>query len=568
MEPGAPATDHGAMGLRGLDHLSEDLYRRWVKVAVAVTWVGYAVVTVSDFLLFGFGTRHLALLTQSITLVSLSVALILSWRGHTESAAILTLAAVWVELQASIPFTGMQTSGLIAYPVLVSAAGILLGGRAGYLIAGCTTLSLAVMAWLHAVFHPADSASPMMAAYLLVVTTASMFAAAALVQLGLDSLARVLLAAHHSERRLTDLLANAPDGIVATDAEGRIVSLNPVAEELLGRERRQRLAGADLRSVLEPRLLPGGTDDPLAPLLTPSGEARSVTLAFQGAGDETLWVEAQAGPVEWADGHVGCQLTLRDVTERRRAEENQKELRARLEHAQRLEAVGRLAGGVAHEFNNLLTIVGSSAELLLASTKGPDRALATDILEAKVRGAALTKQLLAFARKDLIQPRRISLTELARDMEVLLGRFLTEKVRFTLDADQPTQPVVADRAQVEQIIVNLVINAKDAVRGKGHVTLGVYPGGAPRRWRHHAWTVDRAFVELSVIDDGHGMDPLTLDRAFEPFFSTKPRGKGTGLGLATVHGTVVQNGGRVRILTEPDHGTAVIVTWPVATSGT
>jgi signal transduction histidine kinase len=278
------------------------------------------------------------------------------------------------------------------------------------------------------------------------------------------------------------------------------------------------------------------------------------------------WAECTVGVVAWDDGSSGLQVVLRDVTERRHAEEAQQLLRSQLEHAQRLEAVGRLAGGVAHEFNNILTIVGGAAELLASEDDGEVQVLAREIVAAKGRGASLTKQLLSFARKDLIQPRRMGLCESVGDMEALLRRFLTERIHFTLALAESSPQVVADRAQVEQVIVNLVLNAKDAISGDGSVTVGVADAGTERAWADATeWTVEPGTVELWVEDDGRGMDADTRARIFEPFFTTKPRGQGTGLGLATVHGIVIQNGGRIRVLSEPGVGTSVMVVWPTAT---
>ncbi len=396
----------------------------------------------------------------------------------------------------------------------------------------------------------------------MIVTSASMFAAAALVQLGLDSLGKVLVAARASEQRLKGLLQYAPDGVIATDEAGRILGLNPAAEAIIG-EAEAALAGRDLASVMAKACL-GGPDDWNAEALRASAPEEEVRPLRLLSPDGSLrWVECTVGVVPWDDGSTGLQVILRDVTERRQSEEAQHLLRSQLEHAQRLEAVGRLAGGVAHEFNNILTIVGGAAELLTAEEDDEVQELAQEIVAAKSRGASLTKQLLSFARKDLIQPRRMCLAETVRDMEALLRRFLTERVRVTLDVADDPPLVVADRAQVEQVIVNLVLNAKDAIQGDGNVTVGVAAAGTRRRWRDGTeWTVEPSTVELWVDDDGRGMDAETRARIFEPFFTTKPRGSGTGLGLATVHGIVIQNGGRIRVFSRPGLGTTFIVSWP------
>ncbi len=389
-----------------------------------------------------------------------------------------------------------------------------------------------------------------------------MFASAGLVELGLDSLGKVLVAARASEQRLQGLLWYAPDGVIATDAGERILGMNPAAEAIVGRPEGE-LLGRRLADVMGDACL-GDEEDWRAETLvrrTPEDEVRALRLLRPEG--SVRWVECTVGRVPWDDGSSGLQVVLRDVTDRRQAEEAQHLLRSQLEHAQRLEAVGRLAGGVAHEFNNILTIVGGAAELLTSEGDGEVQELAREIVAAQGRGASLTKQLLSFARKDLIQPRRMALTEAVRDMEALLRRFLTERIRFTLDLASSSPMIVADRAQVEQVIVNLVLNAKDAIQGDGSVTVGIADQGTERTWAdERAWTVEPGTIELWVEDDGRGMDEDTRERVFEPFFTTKPRGHGTGLGLATVHGIVIQNGGRIRVLSEPGVGTAVVVVWP------
>ena len=548
--------------LRGLDYLGDEMYRRWVRVAITIALVSYSLVTFFDIVLFGPGIRPFAITSQTITIAASAVALFLALRGRSGIAAVITLVAIWIELQSSIPFTGVETSGLIAYPVLVLAAGILLGARAGYGIAALTTLSLALLALSAASLHPELGARTSRSAYLVIVTSASMFAAAGLVQLGLDSLGKVLTAARASEQRLQGLLQYAPDGVVAADASGRILGLNPAAEAIIGRPERE-LMGRPLEEVMGEACVGDAAEWGAETLLRRAPDDQVHALRLLNPEGSLLWVECMVGAVPWGDGTSGLQVVLRDVTERRQSEEAQQLLRSQLEHAQRLEAVGRLAGGVAHEFNNILTIVGGAAELLAAEEHGDVQELAREIVAAKGRGATLTKQLLSFARKDLIQPRRMCLTDTVAAMEALLRRFLTERVRFTLDLAEGSPHVMADRAQVEQVIVNLVLNAKDAIQGDGNVTVGVATEGAGRGWVDGtSWTVEAGTVELWVQDDGRGMDPEIRARIFEPFFTTKARGHGTGLGLATVHGIVIQNGGRIRVLSEPGVGTAVVVVWP------
>jgi len=247
-----------------------------------------------------------------------------------------------------------------------------------------------------------------------------------------------------------------------------------------------------------------------------------------------------------------------DISEKEKSEEEHRLLQAQLQHAQKMEAVGLLAGGVAHDFNNLLTVIGGCGEILMEVGDDEVRDLTKEILESQERGAALTQQLLAFARRDIIQPEDLSLPEVIGGMEVLVRRVLTERIRLHVDL-QDEAVVRADRGQLEQVVLNLAANARDAMPDGGSFTIRTHVSDADGNPKGGG-----EFVSLSVEDTGHGMDPSTLARVFEPFYTTKPRGKGTGLGLSTVHGIVSQNGGRIIVQSEPGEGTQIRILWPVA----
>jgi two-component system, cell cycle sensor histidine kinase and response regulator CckA len=230
-------------------------------------------------------------------------------------------------------------------------------------------------------------------------------------------------------------------------------------------------------------------------------------------------------------------------------------MEARLSHAQRLEAVGGLAGGIAHDFNNLLTVVGTSAEVLRTEVTDDRYApLIDDIIAAQERGATLTRQLLAFARREVVQPRVFDLSAQVLSLRALLQRVAGERVRLSCDV-QPDCRVRADVGQLEQAILNLVSNARDAMPDGGECTVVV---------TRVADSTGGQWVRLTIRDTGCGMDDVTRARAFEPFFTTKPRGRGTGLGLASVHGIASQNDGRADIESAPGMGTTVMLEFPFA----
>jgi signal transduction histidine kinase/ActR/RegA family two-component response regulator len=256
---------------------------------------------------------------------------------------------------------------------------------------------------------------------------------------------------------------------------------------------------------------------------------------------------------------------LRDqVVERQLAEQRRNELEKDLLQAQKMEAVGRLAGGIAHDFNNLLTAILGYTDLASAKADraAPPREELSEIRRAAGRAADLTRQLLAFGRKQVLQPRVLSLTDSVNETDKMLRRLIGENVRLETSVGGEAGRVCADAGQVEQVIVNLAINARDALPNGG--TLAIRTADVrigPEDARRLAVPIGD-YVELSVSDDGLGMDALTLSRIFEPFFTTKEMGQGTGLGLATVYGIVKQSGAQILVDSEPGRGTRFRILFP------
>src|SRR5258708_15190397 len=245
-----------------------------------------------------------------------------------------------------------------------------------------------------------------------------------------------------------------------------------------------------------------------------------------------------------------AEVLKREIAGRVQAEEA-------LRQVQKMEAVGRLAGGVAHDFNNLLMVIRGHAALSLSSS-GPDNPLRqelNEILKAATKASSLTRQLLAFSRKQVLQPRVLDLNSLVTQTAELLSPALGEDINLFLDLDSNLGRVKADVAQLEQVIMNLVFNARDAMPDGGKLTIQTANGLLDENWaRRYPEIRPGPYVMLAVHDRGHGMDEETQLHIFEPFFTTKERNTGTGLGLATVYGTVIQSGGCVWVLRKTGGG--------------
>jgi len=365
-------------------------------------------------------------------------------------------------------------------------------------------------------------------------------------------------AMHASEARLRAIFENSFDALLLIQADGTISESSPSCARVIGYSK-EALIGCDAFELIHPDDQSAIQHEFYRQLRIPNSTVSAVCR-----------IKHQDGSWRWAemrrtnmlhDPNVSALVTnFRDITDQRAAEEQ-------LRQAQKMEAVGRLAGGIAHDFNNLLTVINGYGELATNSLPAghPSRELLGEMTKAGERAANLTQQLLAYSRKTVLAPKLIDVNAIISDMERLLRRLISEDIEFIARLQPNMGLIHADPGHLEQVIVNLVVNARDAMPGGGTLTIetqqvhldstqlesnpGVRPG---------------EFAMISVNDTGYGMTPEVLAHLFEPFFTTKEVGKGTGLGLAAVHGIVKQSGGHLTVDSAPGAGATFRIYFPLA----
>jgi two-component system cell cycle sensor histidine kinase/response regulator CckA len=359
-------------------------------------------------------------------------------------------------------------------------------------------------------------------------------------------------ALRQSEEQYRELFENANDMLVTVDLEARIASVNRTGLRMMGYTL-EEVRGRKVYEMLDPASRQRSQE-----MLEAKLRGSSLTTVYEA---ELLTRSGARLPVEIAtrliykDGRpIGAQGICRDMTERRALEE-------RLRQGQKMEAVGRLAGGVAHDFNNLLTVIQGYSEILINGLDPGDSKYheAQEINRAAERAAALTSQLLTFSRQKVLAPKVIDLNEVVANMDKLLQRLVGEDIDFVTVLASHLGRIQADASQIEQVIMNLVVNARDALTRGGRLTIETANADLPQE--SHG-VPEGAYVVLRVSDTGVGMDEYTKSRIFEPFFTTKEAGKGTGLGLSTVYGIVQQSDGFIHVESAPQSGTTFHVYFP------
>ena len=364
-----------------------------------------------------------------------------------------------------------------------------------------------------------------------------------------------------TEQRLAATLGALEDYVFTTDSSGRLTYLNPAAENMLGRtaadsldrplgellDLRERETRTRLPEIAERILQPGFHTEPSHPLLIMNRQGQDLLVLVQ--------TNALADPDGAAMGRV---IILRDVTQIDRLEEN-------IRRAQKLDAVGRLAGGISHDFNNLLAIINSYADLLLLKAKAGDplEKYYRNIRQAGQRGTDLVARLMTFSRRSASPSQAVSTADVVRDVEKMIRPVIRENIELVVDAPAGLPQLYTDPGQIEQVLVNLCLNARDAIADEGRITISL----ASRKIdsleaARQGLRGPGVYLLLSVADTGCGIPADIREKIFEPFFTTKAVGKGTGLGLAMVYSLVKQNHGRIDLQSEPDKGSVFTIYLP------
>ena len=364
-------------------------------------------------------------------------------------------------------------------------------------------------------------------------------------------------------RKLSRAVEQSPVSIVMTDIAGNIEYVNPKFTQVTGYEASELLARNP--RILKSGATPAAVYEELWRTISGGGEWRG-ELQNRRKDGSLFWEEASISALRDAEGRVTHYIGVKeDITERKRAEEDLRQAQQQLLQAQKMDSIGRLAGGIAHDFNNLLTAINGFSELALAGlpADSPVRRDIDQIRQAGERAANLTRQLLAFSRQQVLEPRVLDLNAVVAGLLTLLRRLVGERIEIEARLGDDLGRVLADPGQIEQVIVNLTVNARDAMPDGGRLTIETLPAEAdPGHAGHRSRGGTGQLILLAFTDTGAGMEENVRRRALEPFFTTKPPGEGTGLGLSTVYGIVTQSGGDVWIDSEPGRGTTVRVCLP------
>jgi PAS domain S-box-containing protein len=507
--------------------------------------------------------------SQEVAVLGLSMAAVNLWcasiarRGHPRLAGGLLVGMLWAAGTFGIVVSGIGSLGLGGYAVAVVASGVLVGGIAASLTVLLCTASISILGWLqmHGIFAPyANQIEPI---GVWAGNVAVFVACGGLVWVALSRIGLSQRRAEAAESLQLLIAANARDLIWTAGPDGIVTYASPAAERILGfaPEELVELANKSPTEILAPQ-----SAVPIAERYRRAVQEGETSFRYEAEHRTrqggTVWCEVEMTVLRDRQGRFQGFLGLtRDISERKRAEAERQALEEGLRRSQKLEAVGRLAGGIAHDFNNQLTVILGHAERL-ALRLPPDSSHQEDvraIREAAASSAAFTRQLLALGRRQALKPTDLDLNEFLRQREGMLRRLVPEHIALRCDLDEAARAVRVDPAQLEQILINLIVNARDAMPQGGALLLRT----GCEQLGSHAQALDAPpgrYTTLSVQDEGCGMNEETRKRIFEPFFTTKENG--SGLGLATVYGIVKQSRGTIDVQSREGGGTTITIFLP------
>ncbi len=489
-------------------------------------------------------------------------------RGYVRPQAwTIVVGLTALSLASQITSGGLRAPATLTLFVAVVLAGQLLGWGGALIVAGIGSLGTLGVFELYRtgqVTRPLLHSEGQYARALVV----QLLGTGSLIAITAWRLSATMQRLRREQAAFRDLVEEAPDAMASLDAEGRLIRVNRAHEKLLGRPRAEllgrRFDGTDV--LLDPEGAAVARERYEA---LKSGKVMSLfRFGLTRPDGSHVYAESNARLVRRADGSEGIDLVIRDVTEQAQAEKRGLELEEQLRAARKLEAIGQLAGGVAHDFNNLLTVVLGNVQLIRLSALSEDQEESLGSIEAAAeRAATITRQLLAIGRRQPSRTLSVSLNDSVRQISGLLRRMVPEHVIISTELAERLPNIVADPAQVDQVLLNLVANARDAMPDGGTLRLETFV----TTLLHDEQLPPLArgvYATLRIVDSGHGMSAETQQRVFEPFFTTKSPTLGTGLGLATVYGIVKQHGGHIVVESSPGAGSSFSVYLPTTNEPT
>jgi two-component system cell cycle sensor histidine kinase/response regulator CckA len=461
---------------------------------------------------------------------------------------------------AAIVVTRLTWPFLARAPFALMFLGVYLGARYATRESGWVAIALAAAT---APFVASPNQAPQFFWQSIVVFVG----AASVGNLIISSRNRVVEALQKSEAELRATWEHAALGSALLNRNGKVERVNPAMVRILGYPT-ESWVGAPFNFCSEPTPATGTEVQRFTQLITGAKPYYQREQRYKRQDGEWVWGRVTISAITAANGPpTGALMVLEDITDRRRAEADLRASEHKLRQAQKMEAVGQLVAGVAHNFNNLLTITMGYTDLLIEARRpgDPDREALEEIRKATARGAGLTRQLLTFSRQREASTRLVDVNSALSQMHGMLTRAVREDIVLTIAEAPSGCTIVIDPQDFEQVILNLVINARDALPKGGHIAVDT----ARQRFDAGALPEDFSvlpgdYVRVSVRDDGVGMSTDVQRHLFEPFFTTKEVGEGTGLGLATVYGVVRRHQGGIRVVTAPGSGTTVTLFFPFA----